>query len=355
MAKGHTPTSVDVARRAGVSQATVSLVFTGAQGRIRISDDTRERVMVAAAELGYSPHPLARALRQQRSGIIGFVPRFHHMSPTTHPVPFLLGSYLARAAQNHGRHVIEVGTEGDPVLTSGGLIPFLRSRRVDGVIFDGPENPRDIEGVCMAGLPVVQIIRPLHGVETATITVDPAPGITAAVDHLVALGHHAIGFLGRGGPYPVDQMRLDSFTAALARHGLAPPENASLLTDYSIEESYAATRAILAGCARPTALFVAGDNLALGALRALHEAHVRVPDAMSVVTYDDILAADLYPPLSSVVQPLAEVSERAIALILMLLDPSRQDEEMQRHLVLPTRFLARASTQPPSTKADIHA
>lgn len=350
MKKGTAPTSVDVAKRAGVSQATVSMVFSGRQERVRVSDVTRTRVLAVAAELGYSPHPLAQALRRQRSGIIGFVPRDHRTTPTMHPVPFLLGLHLARAAMHRGYHMLEVGAEDDPFVSQETLVSFLQSRRVDGVIFDGPETVRDVERVFACGVPVVQVIRPQLAVPTATITVDPAPGIDAAVAHLVALGHRAIAFVGRGGPYPVDKLRLDSFVTALARHALAPDRDAlHLVARYTPEEAYAATRALLARPVRPTAIFAAGDNLVLGVLRALHEARVRVPEAMSVVSYDDVLAADLYPPLASVAQPLADVGERAVALIAALLDPASPEEESPRHLVLATRFIARASTQPPQS------
>ncbi len=345
-----TSTSVDVAKSAGVSQATVSMVFNGRQGRIRVSDATRERVLAVAAELGYSPHPLAQALRRRRSGTIGFIPRYHRTTPTAHPVPFLLSVHLARAAMHRGYHIVEVGAEDDPVVSDGELVPFLQSRRVDGVIFDGPETVHDVEHVLASGLPVVQVIRPQFTVPTATITVDPAPGINAAIDHLVALGHRAIAFVGRGGPYPVDKMRLDSFVSALTRHALSPAQDAlHLISSYTLDEAYTATHSLLAQRERPTAVFAAGDNLALGVLRALHEAQVHVPDRMSVVSYDDVFASDLYPPLSSVVQPLADVGEGAIALISELLDPPSSAEEGERHLVLATHFIARASTRPPAT------
>lgn len=341
-------TSVDVARRAGVSQATVSLVFTGTSGRTRVSAATRERVLAAATSLGYSPHPLARALRQRRSGILALVPRVHRTTPAVAPVPFQFSLYLTRAALHHGFHVIEVGAAGDPVVTEGGLVPFLRRRRVDGVIFDGPDNARDVERVVAAGLPVVQAIRPQFAVETATIMVDPAPGIGAAIDHLVALGHRRIAFVGRGGPYPTDRTRLDAFQAALARHALvAATADPVLVADYSVDQAYAAVRPLLAQETRPTAIFAAGDNLALGVLRALYEARIRVPDEMSLVSYDDIFAADLYPPLASVAQPLADVGEQAITLITALLDPARPKDQPAAHLLAATHFVVRRSTCPP--------
>jgi DNA-binding LacI/PurR family transcriptional regulator len=341
-------TSNDVARLAGVSQATVSLVFAGASGRTRVSSATRERVHAAAESLGYSPHPLAQALRRRRSGILALVPRFHRTAPAGQPVPFQFSLHLTRAALRHGFHVIEVGAEGDPVAAEGGLVPFLRSRRVDGVIFDGPDNPQDVERVVAAGLPVVQAIRPQFAVETATVMVDPAPGIGAAIDHLVALGHRRIAFVGRGGPYPTDRTRLDAFQAALARHAMeAAATDLVFVADYSVDQADDAVRPLLTPATRPTAVFAAGDNLALGVLRALYEFRIRVPDEMSLISYDDIFAADLYPPLASVAQPLADVGEQVMTLITALLDPARTKDQPETHLLAPTHFVIRRSTCPP--------
>lgn len=341
-------TSVDVARLARVSQATVSMVFNGRAGRSRVSGATRERVLQAAATLGYSPHPLAQALRKGRSDIIAFVPRVHRTRPTEFPVPFQLSLHLARAALHHGYHVIEVGAEDDSVLADRALAPFLRSRRVDGVIFDGPDNAQAVEDVVACGLPVVQVIRPQLAVATAMITVDPVPGITAAIDHLVALGHRRIAFLGRGGPYPIDRARLEGFRAALAQHGITPaPPDVLLIANYAVEPAYREMRDLLARPPHPTAVFAAGDNMALGVLRALYDARLRVPDDVSLVSYDDVFAGDLYPPLASVVQPLTEVGERAIVLLTELLDTATRPAPQPSSLMLPTSFIARLSTGPP--------
>jgi DNA-binding LacI/PurR family transcriptional regulator len=197
-------------------------------------------------------------------------------------------------------------------------------------------------------LPVVQVIRPQLAIATATITVDPAPGITAAIDHLIGLGHRTVTFIGRGGPYPIDRARLDSFTAALARHALAPAERDVLLvSNYAVELAYKEMRTRLASTDLPTAVFAAGDNLALGVLRALYEARLRVPDDVSLVSYDDVFAADLYPPLASVVQPLAEVGERAVTLLTERLDSANWADCRPIHITLPTSFITRASTCPP--------
>lgn len=292
MARPRQATSTDVARQAGVSQATVSVVLSGVRSNIRVSDATRRRVLAAAADLGYAPHPAARALRQRRSGAIGFLPRPERGLPFEHPIHYLLSIHTARAALDRGYQLVEAGVETDALRGSDALVQFLVNRRVDGVLFDGPRTAAEVRRVVDRGLPAVQILRPRPDVATPTVTVDAAPGIAAAIDHLVGLGHRAIAFLGKSGAAPVDRARLDAFTAATARRGLAIPGDYIRLIagDYGLEHGRALTRELLALPERPTAIFAASDSLALGAAHALYEAEVRVPAAMSLISYDDTLA-----------------------------------------------------------------
>ncbi len=339
------PTSLDVARRAGVSRALVSGVLNDTMSTMRVSPATRQRVLDAAAELGYTPNPVARALRRQRSNVIGFLPRTSRQTPYEHPVPFLLGIHIAREAMKRGYHILEASAAPPSERQSGDVARFLRERRVDGVILDSPQTAIEVAQLVESGFPVIQLIRPQPGPPTTTIVVDPAPGTDAAIAQLVARGHERIAFIGAGGDHPVDRDRLACFHAALARHDIAPDDRLVCLTpDYDIERGRAQTGALLALAQRPTAIFAAGDNLALGVLQALYEAGIRVPDAMSVVSYDDIFAGQLIPPLSSVSQPLEAVASRAIeALIAQVEQPDGQFTP--RHIALPTGFTARGSVR----------
>lgn len=339
------PTSLDVARRAGVSRALVSGVLNDTMSTMRVSPATRQRVLEAAAELGYTPNPVARALRRQRSNVIGFLPRTTRQTPYEHPVPFLLGIHIAREAMKRGYHILEASAAPPSERQSGDVAQFLRERRVDGVILDSPQTAIEVTQLVESGFPVVQLIRTQTSASTPTVVVDPAPGTIAAVDHLVAHGHERIAFVGAGGEHPVDRDRLACFHAALASHGIASDETLVRLTpDYDIERGLAQTRALLALPERPTAIFAAGDNLALGVLQALYEARIRVPDAMSVVSYDDIFAGQLIPPLSSVSQPLEAVASEAIQALIAQVERADGRAD-RRHIVLPTGFTARGSVR----------
>lgn len=350
MAKLSAPTGEDVARHAGVSRMTVSAVLNGARGNVRVSGETRERVLAAAAALGYSPHPAARALRRQQSQSIGFIPRSNRGTPDEQPVAYSLSVQVARAAIRLGYHVIEASAEPAASRTSDELVRFLLKWRVDGVIVDSPDSDGEVQRLVDHGLPVVQLMRPRFSVATATITVDAAEGIAAAVDHLVAQGHREIAFLGSRPDHAVDRSRLDAFIAALAAHRIDVAPSYVQLGDRAsiIGDGYTLTGALLRLPLRPTAILASGDNLALGTLRALHEARVRVPDEMSLISYDDALAAHLYPPLTSVGQPFHEVAERATGLIVDRLEPSAGPGAGPVHLTLPTKLTIRSSTGPPA-------
>jgi LacI family transcriptional regulator len=341
-------TSKDVGRHAGVSQATVSAVLNGARSNIRVSEATRQRVIAAATELGYTPHLAAQALRRQRSGVIGFVPRFFRQTPYERPIPYLLSVHIARAAMLRGYHVIEVNAESDQARTGDELIKFLLGQRVDGVIFDAPGSVEEVRRFIDRGVPVVQLLRPQPVAEASTITVDASCGITSAEDHLVELGHRAIAFIGSSRTNPVDRSRLDAFLAALDRRAIPIPDDyLQLGMTRAVDGGYQATQSLLALPERPTALLVMGDSLALGVLRVLYERQVRVPDAMSIVSYDDAFAAFLYPPLTSVAQPVQEVAEEAIALLAERLSGVEGAVETPAHLVMRTGLVVRASTQAP--------
>lgn len=353
MARRRSVTSADIAQEAGVSRATVSAVLNETRGNIRISDETRRRVLETASKLRYAPNPAAQALRRRRSGAIAFVSRTMHKTAFGHPISYQLNLHASQAAARRGCHVLEISpetTSGTAGGTSDDLITFLLSRRPDGVIFDAPTTPQEVIHVVESGIPVVQLIRPHFEVPTPTIIVDATRGIHDAVDHLVALGHRHITYLGNVDTHPVNRARLDAFQIALARHGVPLPATAIALgPDYTLEGGIALAREALTRSPLPTALFAAGDIFAVGALHALHEMQVRVPDAMSLVSYDDVYAPMLYPPVTSVAQPLREVAEHAVAMLLRRIeqpDGAADGDEGadDAHLVLPTRLHIRQST-----------
>lgn len=349
MTQYRSPTADDVAKRVGVSRMTVSSVLNGTGSNVRVSDATRRRVIEAARDLGYRADPAARALRSGRSRIIGFVPRAESATPHKEPVADLLGIYIARAAMAHGHHIVEASAETAASRGSDELSRFLLGWRVDGVIFDSPASDAEVQRFLDIGVPVIQLMRPRMGIATVTITVDSAEGIRQAVDHLVKLGHQHIAYIGSGISHHMGRLRRDQFVHSLASHGLQIPD-AYVCPDSnaSVEDGFAIARRFFDLPKIPTAIFAAGDNLALGALRALYQARLRVPDDVSVISYDDTFVANLYPPLTSVGQPLSEVAATAVSLIVDRADSAPEDSVLAKtHVTLPAQLHVRESTGAP--------
>lgn len=346
-------TSKDVAKRAGVSAATVSAVLNNARGNVRVSPATRDRIQRIASELGYSPNRAAQALRRRQSGVICFVPMAvkAERHPFDIPVQTLLGSYVSRAALSHEFHVIEVPAE----IAAGSaddLSGFVSNLHADGVIFHGAKTEEHVQAILDLGIPAVQLMRP-HAVSGShTVTVDPEPGFAAAIDHLLELGHRNIAFIGTVNDHPNDTIRHRIFLQSMERRNLAvPPSFLVQQGRYSIANGSAATQTLLALSPPPTAIVAAGDVLALGSLHALYAARVRVPDDISLLSYDDAFAESLYPPLTSMSQPFQEVADRAMSVIARVITDDAVPVTPPSHDILPSRLIVRTSTGPARREA----
>ena len=328
------PTSLDVARAARVSQTTVSAVLRGRQGNVRISAATRQRVLDAAAALNYIPNAEAQALRRRRSGILAFVSSLRWQSPLDQPVPVLLSIYGRRAALQRGLRVLMYdGAADDPHK----LLAVLRQQRAEGILLHSPDSAEQARVLAASGLPVVQLMRPQHAVATAIVTHEYAAAVHTAVDYLVAQGHTRIGFLGVTSPHPFDQQRELFFRAALARHQLPLPESYRQRAEgYSRTNGLALTARLLAMPTPPTALFAASDTLAHGAMLALYERGIRVPDALTLVGFGAGAALNFVPPIPAVTLPLADLAESAVAVLVAQLDNPDQATE---HVSLAAQFV----------------
>jgi len=290
---------VDVARLAGVSAATVSFVLNETAGQT-ISDETRQRVLRAVAELDYRPNRAAQGLRHGRSATIGFV---------SHDVDF--GEFAAAAIKGaheacirHGNLLLLVNTGGSN-RQAAQLIVELLDRQADALIFAAvgtrsvvlPDAARRVPTVllnCFAPHDPVPAILP-----------DEVRGGREATQALLDLGHRDIAYLtGNPGQWAT-KARLRGFRDALRGAGLNPREHTVLSGNYHADSGYELVRELLGRGPLPTAIMCGNDRMAVGALLALLEAGIRVPEDVSVMGYDDQfqLAAEIRPALSTVLLP----------------------------------------------------
>lgn len=333
------PTMRDVAAHVGVSQTLVSLVLRNAPGA---SAATRERVMRAAAELGYRPDTAAQVLRRNRSRHIGV------LFTLRQPFDIDLVEALYPAAERHGYRVVlgAIGAGRD----DRQAVEQLLSYRSEALILDGT-TIQAAELARVAGeLPIVDIGRGASAETVDVVRVADERGAGLAVDHLVSLGHRSIVHID-GGDQPAAAERRRGYQGAMRRHGLQQ-EARVLPGDYTGESGAAAARQLLRDGPLPTAIFAANDRCAHGALDVLSQAGLTVPADISVAGYDDSDIAQLsFVNLTTVRQDAALMAEQAVQAVIERLDHGRTEA---RDFVLDPSLIIRATTGPPRTAAPDH-
>jgi DNA-binding LacI/PurR family transcriptional regulator len=330
------PTMRDVAARVGVSQTLVSLVLRNAPGA---SAETRQRVMRAAAELGYRPDTAAQVLRRNRSRHIGV------LFTLRQPFDVNLVEALYPAAERHGYRVVlgAIGAGRD----DRQAVEELLSYRSEALILDGT-SIQAAELARVAGeLPIVDIGRRSAAGTVDAVRVADERGARLAVDHLVGLGHRGIVHID-GGDQPAAAERRRGYQRAMRRHGL-PPQMRVLPGDYTEESGAAAARLLLGEEPLPTAVFAANDRCAHGVLDTFSRAGLDVPGDISVAGYDDSDVARLsFVNLTTVRQDAAAMAEQAVQAVIERLDQGRTEA---RDIVLDPSLVLRTTTGPPRTAA----
>ena len=326
------PTMEDVAARAGVSRALVSLVMRNSP---KVSPIRRQAVLTAAEELGYSPHVMARALASRTSTVLGVM------------VSDLRNAFFADVVE--GLDAAAQAAGFDLILNTGGRIPSresaalrsLLSFRPAGIVLLSPVVPKPAIEAAALQCPTVLVSRTSRVAGVDTVNDDGEAGAKLAVDHLVGLGHRRIAHLD-GGPAAGAAARRRGFLAAMRAHGLDPVVIRSEHTDTAGEK---AVRELLSTYHRadlPTGLVAGNDFNAVGAISALEENGLRVPEDVSVVGYDNTSLASLrHISLTTVDQPRTEMGRLALEALLERVRGERT--EPVRHLLNPS-LVVRSTT-----------
>jgi LacI family transcriptional regulator len=320
----------DVAREAGVSVATVSRVWNEAAF---VSPETRQRVAEVATRLGYSPHGAARSLITRTTHALGVL------------LPDLYGEFFSEiirgidhTAQAAGYHIL-VSSSHDSKDEIDAALRSMRGR-VDGMIIMSPdlEAQRTLHAL-QGSFPVVLLNGGVDANAFDAITIENHAGAREMVLHLIKHGHRRIAMIG--GPqrnYDAAE-RLRGYQTALTESGIALDASLVVQGDFSELSGHRAVPLLLELGSRPTAIFAANDSMAIGALSALHESGLRVPQQMAVAGFDDIpLARYMNPPLSTVHVDISLLGERAAALLLSsLLQGRRATQQLQLSTTLVIR------------------
>jgi DNA-binding LacI/PurR family transcriptional regulator len=323
-------TSVDVARHAGVSQSTVSLVLSD-KARGRVSEATQERVRRSARKLGYRPNVAAQALRLGASRAVALL-----VPDITNPFFSRVLRGAQRAAQAAGYTVALVVTANDRRWEEQSF-EALRAGPVDGYLLFEVSRPEAL------GPGEHVVLMETEAPRCPSVRFDAEGGAAAAFRHLLELGHRRIGHLAAALDAPTFHLRDAARRRVLAEAGLDPDEQPRAMTPIDIDAARDAAGPLLAE--RPTAVFCDDDVVAAGLYLAARESGLRIPAELSVIGFDDMdFARVLDPPLTTV----ALDGEQLGASAFELLEARMAGRRARRRVVLPAELLVRGSTAPPA-------
>ncbi|MFI5832124.1 LacI family DNA-binding transcriptional regulator [Micromonospora sp. NPDC051300] len=334
MTTAQRPTLEAVARRAGVSRATVSRVVNGST---TVAESIQQAVRRAVEELGYVPNLAARSLVTQRTDSVALV--MPEAATRVFSDDQVFPGIIRGAAQE-----LEAADKQLVLMLAGSpagherVERYTTGRHVDGVLFASLHGEDPLPGrLARLGIPVVCSGRPLDGADVPYVDVDHEGGVTRAVEHLIATGRRRIATIAGPQDMVAGIERLIGYRAALTAAGL--PELVAY-GDFTRESGTAAMRELLAADPELDAVFAASDLMAHAALRTLREAGRRVPEDVAVIGFDDIeTAAYTEPPLTTVRQPIVELGRAMTRQLLRI----AAGEEVEQALMLPTELILRDS------------
>jgi LacI family transcriptional regulator len=331
-------TSDDVARLAGVSRATVSYVVNN--GPRPVSPETRTRVLDVIRQLGYQPNAVARNLRLQRTSTLGLI------VPDTH------NPYFSEVERGVERIAFESGYtvflchSGYNLEHELRYVDMLHAQRVAGVIWiPSTADFTPYHKLKEYGVRTVVIDRLVPDEVSPVVMADNFRGGYLATAHLIELGHRRIGYIRRPVDLSHSRGRYEGYKTAFQDHGMSLDENLVVKGGFVLEDGYRAVQELLALPAPPTAIFAYNDIMAIGALRALHEANLDVPRDFSLVGFDDIAQASFTcPSLTTVYLPKYEMGQRGANLLISLIEKRKPPKELLTPLEV--KLIVRESTGP---------
>jgi DNA-binding LacI/PurR family transcriptional regulator len=296
--KSRGATAHDVAKRAGVSQATVSYVVSGRRnGHLRISEETQQRVLGAVAELNYVPNDAARSLRRRRTQRVCLV-----VQRLGVPFDDELARDIRRVADQHNYTLI-VALGGEPVRERQVLDQLQRGLADGAVLITNTMLAADLVPLVDTGLALVVLNNMLVGSGFDAIRTNEAEACFEAVSYLIDCGHRRIAFLGHTLDRSPQNERLESYIRAFEERGIPIDQRLLYAGASTRQQAYQATRALIELADRPTALFATADIAAISAILAAQGAGLRVPDDLAVVGVGNIPESELISPALTTVGP----------------------------------------------------
>lgn len=342
----------DVANLANTSPAAVSATLNGtAAGKVRVGQATRQRILDAAKQLGYTPNLVAQSLALKRTGVLGFVFPYSHAFVDRNPFCTQIMAGVFEAAVDTQCNLMLHTALGDDWNAADDSA--LIDARVDGLLLILPTQNSPVVARCRRErFPFVAVCYQPSSNEDFTVNADDFAGGRLAAAHLLGLGHRRIAHLVGDLFVATAAPRLAGYRAAMQASGITPDPDWVVPAGFNSQGGYQAMKQLLALplYRRPTAVFAANDQCAEGALLALKEAGLRVPDDMAIVGYDDTWYAErAQPALTSVRMPIAYMGGYGVRLLLAQV---KKEKIPERQITLPVSLTIRhscgAAMPPPS-------
>ncbi|HLV35078.1 MAG TPA: LacI family DNA-binding transcriptional regulator [Spirillospora sp.] len=324
----------DVANKAGVSIQTVSAVVNGKDG---ISQQTRNRVLDVVKQLNYKRDPIARSMRTGQTGLVGLL-----IQDITNPILSKIASQVDALVSAEDHNVVLCNASSEPDRERA-YLELVENRLIDGLIVvnavDQAHTLAVLEKTATPAVFIDSLTRP----SVPSVSTDDVRGAYLATQYLIEQGHQRIAHISGATALEITQRRIRGYTQALSDYGLTfhrvvSPES----TRWDYKAGYEAMRQILAEDQVVTAVFAAGDEMALGAYRALFECGLSIPGDVAIVGFDDIeAAAYATPSLTTIRQPFAEMASRAVSLLFQIIR-GQPSEPVQ--IMLDPELILREST-----------
>ena len=331
------PTIRDVAKRAGVAPITVSRVINNSG---YVSQEVRQRVEQAIAELNYIPNLLGPSLRSKRTNILALV-----LSDITNPFWTTVARGVEDTANQSGYYVVLCNTDESQRKQDEYLSVMLR-KRVDGILLvPAQSTAHSIRMIQQQAVPVVVLDRRVADSQVDVVRCDSEDGAYRLTCHLLALGHRYIAMITGPAQVSTAADRVLGFQRAMAEAGLVQDMQQVYWGEYNQKSGFALTKQALRSTPRPTAIFAGNNFIAIGAMMALREARVQVPGDLALVAFDDLPAPLIIDPFFTVaVQPAYEMGKTATELLLSRI--AAQAPDQYKEILFPAEIIVRRSSQP---------
>lgn len=309
-------TMTDVARHAGVSQTTVSFVVNDVEG-VSIPEETRERIWATVSELGYRPNVLAQSLRTQRSRLFGLIT--DEIAITPHAGKIVEGAQ--DVAWDHEKILVLINTKNNPKMEKT-AIEMLLERQVEGIIYATMYHHSVSPPEELWEVPTVLLDCYTEDHSLPSVVPDEVTGGESATKFLIEKGHRRIGFINNVDPIPATSGRLKGYRVALSAHGLSIDERLIYSETSDPGGGYRGALYLMQLPQPPTAIFCFNDRMAMGTYDALRKLGLAIPKDIAIMGFDnqELIAAHLYPPLTTMELPHYQMGAWAVNQLLNMID-----------------------------------